>query len=109
MDPSDSTPPCNERCKRPRDQSEIALKWWAKKHEVKAVAADLRKQVQALKTEISVLKEEVAASKSTIATLEAALQASHNEKQKAAAVLDVVEEYGGFNKIDDKSNRLLAI
>jgi hypothetical protein len=109
MDPSDSTPPCNERCKRPRDQSEIALKWWAKKHKVKAVAADLRKQVKALKTEISVLKEEVAASKSTIATLEAALQASHDEKQKAAAVLDVVEEYGGLNKIDDKSNRLLAI
>ncbi len=104
--------------KRPRNQSEITLKWWAtkrvKKEEFMALSSEkdsLLKEIEQLKAEKESLKAEkeslASAADSLIGTLTAELNAKNS--RAAQCVVDAVDDYGGFQKISDKKNRVLAV
>lgn len=119
MAPGLSSPPRPVRHKRPavssppkpakynRGQSEIALSWWAKKKEK---VASLKGKVSQLRERVRVLEEEAQEANETINRLESALQEPVGGRDRnVKKVMDAVNCHGGFEKIDSKGDRSLAI
>jgi hypothetical protein len=95
------SPPCSSSYSR--NQSEIALSWWAKKKEK---VDRLKAEVRRLKDPIAALEDEKEAATQCASELEAALEEQSNNVAKA---VESVKEYGGFQRIESKTARLLAI
>jgi hypothetical protein len=97
--------------KRPRNQSEIALKWWAKKRLKTEDFLALTSERDRLLEEIEQLKAEkeslTSAAESIVGTLTAEL--NEGNSRETQHVISVVNNYGGFRKITDKRNRVLAV
>ncbi len=119
MAPDVSSPPRVARNKRPaiysppnparynRNQSEIALSWWAKKKE-KVIA--LKRRVSQLQERVSVLEEEAREANDKIDVLEAALQEpTGGGDRNVEKLIGIVNSHGGFQKIENKGDRSLAI
>jgi septal ring factor EnvC (AmiA/AmiB activator) len=86
-------------------QSEIALSWWSKKKEK---ITRLKGQLSRLTDRISTLEAEAKVSADYISQLETELEKMAERNKNVEKVLGSVMEYGGFDKIDDSSNRVLA-
>jgi hypothetical protein len=97
--------------KRPRNQSEIALKWWAEKRLKTEDFLALTSERDRLLEEIEKLKAEkeslTSAAESIVGTLTAEL--NEGNSREAQHVISAVNNYGGFRKITDKRNRVLAV
>jgi hypothetical protein len=66
--------------------------------------------LEAKEEELSVLREECDAARDTIATLHASLdEVQKSDNHRASALLQSIEPFGGFKKIDDKPSRMLAL
>lgn len=88
-----------------RNQSEIALSWWSKKKEK---ITRLKGQLSRLTDRISTLEAEAKASADYISQLETELEKMAERNKNVEKVVGSVMEYGGFDKIDDSSKRVLA-
>ena len=99
------SPPCSSSYSR--NQSEIALSWWAKKKEK---VDRLKAEVRRLKDRIAALEDEKEAAAQYASELEAALEEQRESiDNNVAKVVESVKEYGGFQRIESKTARLLAI
>jgi hypothetical protein len=119
MAPDISSPPraarnkCPAICSPPkparynRNQSEIALSWWAKKKD-KVIA--LKRRVSHLQEQIGILEEEARQANERIHGLEAALQEQPGGgDQNAEKLLGVANSCGGLQRTEDKGDCALAI
>jgi hypothetical protein len=89
-----------------RNQSEIALSWWAKK---KDKLASLKQQVSSLSERVRDLENEVEVSRERVLELEAIVDgqvAVDGNNENVKKVVKAVECNGGFCKVDGKEQRL---
>jgi hypothetical protein len=120
MAPALSSPPRPVRNKRPaissppinptgynRDQSEIALSWWAKKKEK---VASLHAKVSELRGRVHILEQEAREANEVIERLEEELEEERKGREEnAEKLIDVINSHGGFEKIESADGRALAI
>jgi len=101
-----SSPP-NPLVKYNRNQSEIALKWWSRKNEA---VVNLEDNLEEAEAKVASLEEALSVANDRIVELEAQLEdLMSNRNRNVTAVMNAVEEHGGFTKITDKVTQLLAI
>ncbi len=101
-----SSPP-NPLVKYNRNQSEIALKWWSRKKEA---VVNLEDNLEEAEAKVASLEEALSVANDRIVELEAQLEdLMSNRNRNVTAVMNAVEEHGGFTKITDKVTQLLAI